>query len=155
MATAFWDVFFKVTQEMHLCAKNRIQMSAENNQQKHFCKHAPISIALVGVQYPSLTVSVQSLPSPPWPHDFTMALARDLHFQNLSKSVPRVSSDTGGAEQHHTWLNLASSGSRAGIHHRALMQQSMFSVCRVCSLSLYQCQTSNHTNLKINRVNGY
>lgn len=113
---------------------------------------APISIVLVGALYPSFTFSVQSFPSPPWPHDFITAPAKRFA---LPKPVPCVSSDTGGAEQHHAWLNLASSGSRAGIHHRALMKQSMFSVCRVCSLSLYHCQTPNHTNLKINRVNGY
>lgn len=145
---------------MHLCAKNRIQMSAEYNQQKHFCRHCSYqhstSRGLVSLTY--IFSPIFPFPSmTPWLHydPMTWHQPSDMHFQNLSKSVPHVSSDAGGAEQHRAWLNLASSGSRAGIHHRALMKQSMFSVCRVCSLSLYQCQTRNHTNLKINRVNGH
>lgn len=89
--TASWDVFFKVTQEIHLYAKNRIQMSAEYNQQKHFCRHCSYQNSTkLGFSIPhSYFQSNLSFPL----HDPMTSLwhqPSDLDFQNLCLTCHQI-----------------------------------------------------------------
>lgn len=110
MTTILWDVFFKVTQEMHLLAKNRIQMSAEYNQQKHFCRHCSYqhstSRGLVSLTY--IFSPIFPFPSmTPWLHYGTsQVICTSKTCQSLSLMCHQMQEVLNSTVHDSTWLAL-------------------------------------------------